>query len=210
MSSSVHSLPVLRIYLGSFSPSRARSIGDLPIGSKSARPFDEPRRAPVVRPEPLLVRALRDERDPLDAERDERLELPADLPEEDRLLDKPALRPLVLRLPDEPALRLLVPRLLEPALRDELERDAPERDEDPERDDELAPRADDVPRVEPALREAGPRFELALRADPLRDAPLRDAPLRDEPALRPDPERVLPPALRDELVVREPVLREPP
>jgi hypothetical protein len=29
-------------------------------------------------------------------------------------------------------------------------------------------------------------------------------------ALRPEPERVLPPALRDELVVREPVLREPP
>lgn len=210
------------MYFGSFSPSRARSIGVLPIGSKSARPLDAPRLdlprlAPVVRPGPSLVRApLRDERDPLDAERDARDELPADLPEEERLLDEPALRPLPLRLmvelalrPDEeprdddPALRDDVPRE-EPALRDEVPREEPALRDDVLREELPAPREDDVPRVEPALRDAEPRFELALRAEPLRAEPLRVL------ALRPEPERVLPPALRDELVVREPVLREPP
>jgi hypothetical protein len=104
-----------------------------------------------------------------------------------RLLD-PALRPVDDPRDEEPALRDEVPREEEPALRDEEPFEVL-----------LAPRDEDEPRVEPALRDAEPRLELALRAELLR-----------VPALRPEPERVFPPALRDELVVREPVLREPP
>jgi hypothetical protein len=37
-SAAVHSLVTLRMYLGSFSPLRARSLGVSSIGSKSARP----------------------------------------------------------------------------------------------------------------------------------------------------------------------------